>query len=316
MKKEKIRRREFLRRSMSLGLGVSLGNASLSKIIRRAFFLTDEGSEISVVTGSDYFRNTIKAVEALGGIAKFVPKGAAVAIVPNSQSRHPGTFTKPEIVRAVIRLCKEAGAREINCLSWLSKDFWEATGLVHVIEEEGASLRLINREDSSQFEIIPVHRGKILKEAEIVKELFRHDVFIDLPVVKDHAGNRFTGTMKNLMALNSPRSNRSFHREDWKTNPDSVDYLDQCIADLNTVLEPALCVVDATEFIVTNGPFGPGKIIIPRKIVAGRDRVAIDSYCTTLWGMKGEEILMIRYGFEHGLGEINLKKIKIKQLGG
>ena len=37
-------------------------------------------------------------------ITKFVPKGAKVAILPNVQRWHPGTFTKPDIVRAIARL--------------------------------------------------------------------------------------------------------------------------------------------------------------------------------------------------------------------
>jgi uncharacterized protein (DUF362 family) len=72
--------------------------------------------------------------------------------------------------------------------------------------------------------------------------------------------------------------------------------------------------VDATEFITTNGPFGPGNIIKPQKVVVGVDRVAIDAYCTTLWGMKPEDIIMINKGYEHKLGEIDLKKKKIKEV--
>ena len=62
---------------------------------------------------------TAKAVELVGGIGKFVPKGARVACSPNVQSKNPGTFTKPEILRSVIRMCKSAGAKEIACLSYL-----------------------------------------------------------------------------------------------------------------------------------------------------------------------------------------------------
>ena len=44
------------------------------------------------------------------------------------------------------------------------------------------------------------------------------------------------------------------------------------------------------------------------------DRVAIDAYCTTLRGMKGEDIYMIKLGSEQGLGEIDLNKVKIKEI--
>jgi len=41
--------------------------------------------------------------------------------------------------------------------------------------------------------------------------------------------------------------------------------------------------------------------------------VAVDSYCKTLWGIKDEEIFMIKFGYEHGLGEMDLNKVKIKE---
>ena len=147
-----------------------------------------------------------------------------------------------------------------------------------------------------------------------MKVFFDYDVFIDLPITKDHAGNKFTGTLKNLMGLNSPQNNRTFHKKEWKTDIDAITHLDQCIADLNTVIFPDLCIVDATEFITTNGPFGPGELIKPQKVVAGTDRVAIDAYCSTLWGLKGTDIIHIGKAYEHKLGEINLGKVKIEEL--
>jgi uncharacterized protein (DUF362 family) len=99
----------------------------------------------------------------------------------------------------------------------------------------------------------------------------------------------------------------------WQTDSLAIEHLDQSIADLNTVVKPALNVVDATEFITTNGPFGPGEIIKPKKVVAGVDRVAIDSYCASLWGLKAGDIIQIRKAQEHGLGQFDLKKAKIKE---
>lgn len=116
------------------------------------------------------------------------------------------------------------------------------------------------------------------------------------------------------MGLNYRADNRLFHREDWTTNPESIQFLDQCIVDLNKAVKPTLCVVDATEFITTNGPFGPGELTKPQKIIAGVDRVAIDAYCTTLWGLTGDDIYAVKLGFAQGLGEIDLEKVGIKEI--
>lgn len=297
-----------------MGLSAALGASVFSQsLVHPLSLLGEDNVDIAVAEGSNYFENTIKAVNAIGGMGSFVPKDSNVAILPNAQRWNPGTFTKPDIIRAVIQMCKKAGAKEVNCLSWLRLRNWEETGIAAVIEEEEANLVLVEGEET-YFKPIPVPKGIALKEAWIMKEFYNNDIFIDIPVTKDHAGNKFTGTMKNLMGLNFGTSNRTFHKKNWTTDQSAIEFLDQCIADLNTVVKPHLCIVDATEFIITNGPMGPGKVIKPQKVVAGLDRVAIDTYCTTLWGLNAEDIVMIRRGFEHGLGSMDLSGVNIKEI--
>jgi uncharacterized protein (DUF362 family) len=316
MMAKKLKRREFLVK------GVGTGAAMLGGM--RALWAGPEPSprssrnpgppDLVVVVGKDYLASTVKAVDLLGGVGRFVARNARVAILPNAQSAHPGTFTKPEIVRAVIRLCQKGGAREVSCLSWLPEKYWAATGLDRVLQEEGARLKIVDLKDEHEFRAVPIPKGKVLHEAKIMNELFHHDCFINLPITKDHVGNRFTGAMKNLMGLNFAQVNRTFHSGDFKTRPDDIDRLDQCIADLNLAVQPTLSIVDATEFICTHGPFGPGEILSPHKVVAGVDRVAVDSYCASLRGLKGEDILMIKKGHDHGLGEVNLKRVRIQEV--
>jgi uncharacterized protein (DUF362 family) len=302
-----IGRRDFFKKSAQAGLTLALGRTLAAASGRAA-----KASVVAVGICDDYGQAVVKAVSLLGGIKKFVPKGARVALLPNVQSRHPGSFTKPEILRAVIRLCKKAGAKEVSCLSWQTAKQWDDTGLKAVIDAEGAGLKLFEK-DESLFKAVPVPGGQALKEARVLADLYSHDLFINMPITKDHAGNKFTGTMKNLMGLNSPANNRTFHRPNWKTDPDDIAHLEQSIVDLNKAVKPALNVVDATEFIVTNGPFGPGQLFRPGRVVAGTDRVAIDAYCAGLWGLKPEEIVQIKRAAEQGLGEINLDKVVVKE---
>ena len=306
---QKIPRRSFIKTSAAISASSLIGSSFLTTLVY------GKGTvDISIVKGGNYFENTIKAVEQLGGMKKFVPKNSKVALLPNVQRNNPGTYTKPEILRAVIQMCKKAGAKEISCLSWLSEQNWENTGLLKVIQKEEAQLVLIDGKDESFFKAVKIPDGKALKEASIMKEFYNYEVFINMPITKDHAGNKFTGTLKNLMGLNAPTNNRTFHQKDWKTDINAITHLDQCIADLNTIIKPDLCIVDSTELITTNGPFGPGELIKPQKVVAGTDRVAIDAYCCTLWGLEAKDIIMINKAKEHGLGEMDLKKVKIKEV--
>ena len=303
---DNMSRRTFIKTSAAIGASSLISGGMMAGCSK-------EDCDISVVQGDNYFDNTIKAVEQLGGMEKFVPNGSRVAILANPQRNNPGAFTKPEVVRAAIKMCKDAGAKEICCVSQLPDQNWEATGLKKVVTEEKVNLVIVDRKDESQFKAVPIPNGIALKEAMIMNEFFNYDIFIDMPITKDHAGNKFTGTMKNLMGLNGSKSNRSFHMKNWTTDINAIEHLEQCIADLNTVVTPDLCIVDATEFITTKGPFGPGEIIKPQKVVAGTDRVAIDAYCCTLWGLEAKDIIQINKAYEHKLGEIDLTKVKIKE---
>jgi len=312
----KINRRDFIKKSASIGAFsvFGIGLTSRFKTKRASIGRKAASIDISVAQGEDYFANTLKAVENLGGMEGFVPKGSKVAILANPQRNNPGAFTKPEVLQAAIKMCQQAGAGNITCISQLPDQNWEATGLKKVVLDEGAHIVIIDRSDESQFKTVLIPNGKALTEAQIMKEFFNYDVFIDMPITKDHAGNKFTGTMKNLMGLSSSKTNRSFHKKGWQTDINAIDHLEQCIADLNTIIQPDLCIVDATEFITTNGPFGPGEIVTPQKVIAGTDRVAVDSYCCSLWGLEGKDILQINKAFHHGLGEIDLNKVKIKEV--
>ncbi len=316
-----LSRRSFVKRSAIVGASSLIGAELLAADNLRNSLRQPGGIEaavgqqlpntVSVITGEDYVDNTIAAVRQLGGMGRFVPEGSRVAVLANPQRPNPGAFTRPDIVRAVIRMCRDAGADRVACISWQQEQSWENTGTAEAVSAEGGELQIVNMRDESLFEPVPVPTGIALSEARVMRILNEFDVLIDLPITKDHAGNKFTGTLKNLMGLNSPVSNRTFHMENWTTDINAITHLDQCIADLNTVITPDLCVVDATEFITTNGPFGPGELIRPQKIVAGTDRVAVDAYCCGLWGLDPHDIMTITMAHEHGLGEIDLGRVRV-----
>jgi len=309
-----INRRDFIRKSLKAGLSVAAAGPVLARFSQTSLLAQVKVPvDVAAVSGSDYLKNTIKAVETLGGMKRFVPKGSRVALLPNVQSRNPGTFTKPEVLRAVVRMCREAGAKEVNILSWQPLKSWEDCGLSRPAAEEGAALKLFDLKEEN-FKKVPVPDGKNLREVMILNELDRNDVLINLPITKDHAGNKFTGTMKNMMGLNSRPSNRTFHKENWTTDTNAIEFLDQCIVDLNMVLKPTLNIVDATEFIISNGPMGPGDLHKPQKVVAGVDRVAVDAYCCTLWGLKAENIFMIKQADGQGLGRMSLAALKVQEI--
>jgi len=267
--------------------------------------------DITVVKGTDYFQNTIRAVEALGGIDKFVPRGSSVGLLISPNWKKPGTYTSPDVALAIIKLCSDAGVKEIVCFKNPELDYWEKSAYASKYNS------LIKELKGSQSHVeIPISGGVHLKKAEVVPELQGSDVFINIPISKNHKGTNFTGLLKNMMGCCPFSTNRFFHQGSGKGSGfyDDAEFLSQCIADLNLVRQPDLSIIDSTELILTNGPAGPGEILRPQKVIAGTDPVALDAFAAKLIGNNPDDILMIEMAHQHGIGNKNLDSLIIKEL--
>jgi uncharacterized protein (DUF362 family) len=86
------------------------------------------------------------------------------------------------------------------------------------------------------------------------------------------------------------------------------------MVDLITHVRPHLTILDAVRILLTNGPKGPGRTEDRRLVVAGADPVAVDAYGASLFGMAPGQIGHIRLAAAAGLGEMDLKRIKVKHV--
>jgi len=302
--KNRLSRRDFLRNAALAGAAAA--------IIPKDIF-DSSGSEYAPVTvaavkGADYYKNTIAAVDMLGGIGKFVRKGDRVVILPNSPWRNPGSYTNPDITLAVLKMCLDSGAKEVITLLGISHEYWQR-GLQG--DKHKAQIAALKTSSSKVMKEIPA--AKILKNAEFSKELFESDVYINIPIVKDHKGTRFSGNLKNLMGACPGSTNERLHIPEGKTGEgyEFPDHLSQCIADLNLVRMPNLSVTDVTESITTNGPAGPGNIVKPMTVLAGTDALAVDVIGASMIGLDPKEILIFGFAAEHKLGENRMEYIKV-----
>ncbi len=306
---ESLTRRSFIKGSTVLGASSILGSSVVGWMQKLAF--AQGNVDIAAVKGPDYFQNTIHAVEILGGMGKFVSKQSKVGLLINSPWDHPGSYVKPEITLAVIQMCRDAGAKEIGVFKSPGNSYWRRSALSEKFRDEVRSTRSLE----GRYTEVSIPRGRALKKAEIAKGLLDCDVFINVPIAKDHNGVRFTGAMKNMMGATSSSTNWFFHSGSGARGYyDDVEHLSQCIADVNLVRKPDLCIVDGTEVVTTNGPQGPGRLLKPQKVFAGVDRVAVDAYGANLLGVKGEEIRTTQKAHEHGLGEIQLARLRIQEV--
>ncbi len=275
--------------------------------------------DISTVHGRDFFYSTIKAVDQLGGIDRFISRGDKVGLLANSWYKKLGTYTRPDVVLAVAHLCLAAGASEVHCLREESESYWSRSPLFETQK------KLINRliSDEKEYRQVEIPKGKILKEAKVLNGFLDYDKVINIPILKNHGEIRMTCTLKNTMGASAFSTNIRFHTGPnlisgaVKTIIDTyhnMEHLAQCIADLNLVRPFDLYVVDATEFITTNGPSGPGNMSDLHRVVAGTDRVAVDAFCSQYLGLDPTKEPMIIKAFENNLGEIDLSKLTVRNI--
>jgi len=303
-----ISRRSFLRYSALAGTA-ALSTETLRGLIARSLDTPGRTvpADLSVVSGSNYYDATVRAVALLGGMERFVRHGARVGLLVNSRYTKPGTFVKPEITLAVITMCRQAGAAQIVSLEDTSARYWR-----------NATLSREHQQYISEIESPRAHRavsipgGVNVRSVEVVPDLLECDVYINMPIFKDHQGIRFTGALKNLMGAISDRSNQTFHQgSDPGGDRDEYAFLSQSIADANLLRTPALSVGDATEMLVQGGPFGPGPVRKHRTVVASRDPVALDACGAEILGLQPENSRMLRLAQEHGIGTLNLNALTV-----
>ncbi|MCJ7679312.1 MAG: DUF362 domain-containing protein, partial [Candidatus Aminicenantes bacterium] len=75
--------------------------------------------DLAYIQGESPAQITKTAVEAIGGMGRFISKGDRVMIKPNiGWDRRPeqAACTNPEVVRALVEMCRDAGAKEVKVM--------------------------------------------------------------------------------------------------------------------------------------------------------------------------------------------------------
>ena len=297
---------------MKAGLAIGAAGMVESTGIGRAIATSAARPDIVVVKGADAFADTIKALEALGGMKRFDIQGHRVGLLINAPPhwKLEGSHTRMEVALAVAKMCLDAGAKEIVALPVLGPKFWTGSPLC----ETHAKVIKSIRECSGKTLETKIPKGVLLKSGKVRPELLDVDILVNLPVAKHHVGTLFSGNLKNMMGGLDHETNAFFHAGSGKTGYEDVAFLSQCIADLNTLRGQNLCVVDATVVLGSNGPAGPGDLLKPQKIVAGTDPVAVDAYCVTLHSRQPKQVVMLAKAAAAGIGRADLQRLSVQEI--
>jgi len=296
-------RRKFLKTAAISSIGLTLPSA-FDPLINIADAAAHP--DLAVVQGSSPEKIVRTAVDALGGIKRFISRGDVVVVKPNiGWDRVPEQAgnTNPEVVAAVVRLCYEAGAKKVKVFDRPVNDprrCYVQSGIEASAREAEAEVSFM---DDRKFKDMAIN-GLALKTWPLYSEIFEADKVINVPIAKHHGLAKLTLSMKNWMGMMGG-SRRMIHQK-----------LDASLVDLAMKAKPCLTILDAVRILTDNGPQG-GDLKDVKKldtVIAGVDQVAIDAYGATLFGMKGSDLGYVRLAAEHKFGIMDLNKLNIKKL--
>jgi uncharacterized protein (DUF362 family) len=262
-----------------------------------------EPSVVSISEGKDYGAITKTAIEAIGGVGRFVKAGNTVVIKPNiGWDRKPeqAATTHPSVIRAIAEECVKAGAKRVKVFDNTCNDArrcYTNSGIQAALKDmKNVDVKFMEPERYKKVNL----RGVFLKEWELYDEALSADVLINVPIAKHHSLTGLTLALKNMMGIMG--GNRGFiHRQ-----------IEDAVADVNSAVKSHLVVIDATRILTAHGPTGGSlkDVKILNKIIASTDPVAADSVATGLFGLKPQDVPITVTGHKRGLGEMNLDRIK------
>lgn len=261
--------------------------------------------DMAVATGESPAAITAGALDALGGMGRFVSKGDKVMIKPNiGWDRTPelAATTNPEVVKTLIELCFDAGAKEVTVMDNTTNQAqrcYARSGIAAAAKAGGAKVPYVNEYRLKKMAL----GGEWLKEWEVFTDFVETDKLINVPIAKHHSLSRLTMGMKNwLGAIGGARN--QLHQK-----------LDEAMVDLAAFFKPQLTVLDAYRILTRNGPQGgrTSDAQLQKTVVASVDPVAADTAGAGFFEIRPEELAYLGIAARRGLGQTDLEKLTIEK---
>lgn len=308
-----MKRRDFLKAAALTGIASTIKLSDGMDLMAQKVAKTGVHSDLVAVMGGEPAEMFRKAIAAMGGMNRFVKKGYKVTVKPNiGWDKTPGLAgnTNPALVAEIVKECYRAGAKEVivfdhTCDEW--QKCYQNSGIEAAAKAAGAKMMPGNEE--SYYREISLPRAKNLKKTKVHTAILDCNVWINVPILKNHGGAKMTISMKNHMGIVWDRG--AFHSND----------LQQCIADICTLNKPAvLNVVDAYRVMKTNGPRGrsAADVVTPKAMFVSTDIVAVDTAATKFFNqierMPLESVKHISKAAELKVGTMDLSKLKVKKI--
>jgi uncharacterized protein (DUF362 family) len=256
-----------------------------------------EKSKVAIVKGERGHEPVFKALDlvdyksALAGWRKVLIKVNFIT----TAKWDTGATTDPIVVEAIIKKLKELPVEvfvvESDATMTNADKAFEATGMKEMCQRNGVEcVNLRHIEDRVKIDIPNGETLKSIKVPRIVTE----SAIISAAKLKTHMATKVTLGMKNMFGLLPDKFKGKFHAKG----------ISKVVVDINTVLKPALTVIDGFVAMEGHGPTD-GTPVKMDLIIAGKDVVATDATAARVMGFEPWEIPHIRKAHDKGLGNID-----------
>lgn len=249
---------------------------------------------------------TEQAIANLGGMKRFVSRGDVVWIKPNMGFHIGPEFaanTNPDVVTTLVRLCLDAGAKQVkvgdnSCYG--ARKAYPLSGIEAAVKATDGEIVYL---DEGRFKDVKI-AGEHLDTWPLYPDIIESDLVINVPIAKHHPLTGVTACLKNYMGV------AGGDRNPWH------DHIATCLADLTAYMKPRLCVVDAVRVLTRHGPIGGDlkDVKLKRTVAAGTDPVALTALSAELVRLKPLRVKTIRTARDRGLGKIEYRELPLREV--
>ena len=302
----RIDRRTFIRRTVQTAIAAAAGGLPVLDLLSMPAQAA-QAPALAVRKGQDIPLLVRDTISALDGMENFVKQGDVVVVKPNigwDRTVELAANTHPEVVKALVQLCLEAGAKQVRIFDRTCNDerrCYMQSGIRPAVESIRSDRVSIEYIDRRSFKELAINGGRAFDRWEFYLPVIEADRLINVPVAKHHSISRLTLAMKNLMGVIGGNRGRLHHN------------IAESLSDIASVIHSDLTVVDATRILTANGPQG-GRLHDVRKLdtlIASPDIVAADAYASTLFGLSPEQVPTVVAAARRGLGVLDLKQVRM-----
>jgi len=263
----------------------------------------DEDPAMAIAKGTDRIEMVRRTLGALGGMKRFVRPGDRVVVKVNAAFASPPAISAtshPDLVQAVVRACREAGAGDVVVTDNPINDpasCFRLTGIGPAAEAAGGRVVLPT---ADQFASVSLAGARLIREWPVLfGPLAKADCLIGVAPLKDHHRSGASMTIKNWYGLLGGRRN-VFHQD-----------IHTIITELAALVRPTLVILDAVTAMMHNGPTGGSisDLADTNTLVAGVDPVAVDAAGAQILGRRLDQLPHLQQAADAGLGILDYQTL-------